>query len=448
MDLLITITQFLFSLSIIVILHECGHYFPAKWFKIKVEKFFLFFDPNIGEWDGSIFSFKKGDTKYGVGWLPLGGYVKISGMVDESFDTDVLNEEPKEWEFRSKPAWQRLIIMVGGVVVNLILGVLLFAMIFSYWGESYVPTENAKYGLVVDQLGEELGLQDEDLVIKVGEKDIDRFESSLVKQEILFNGATDLTVKRKGENVTLNIPEDFMSKISSYENRDASLFTFAFPNEVVEVREDGNAQKAGLMVGDFIIGIENISTPYFAQFARELSSKKSEPVDISVLRNSDTLSLEVMVDDNGKIGYFGNTLNHFIEVESYKYPIGTAFIKGYKKSVKFITDQIKAFGQIFKGKIKAKDSLGSMISIGGMFGTEWNWFRFWNLTATLSILLGFINLLPIPALDGGHVMFLLYEVITRRKPSDRFLEYATMAGFFFLILLMIYALGLDIMRLF
>ncbi|MDG2450644.1 MAG: RIP metalloprotease RseP [Saprospiraceae bacterium] len=443
MDLLITIAQFMLSLCILIILHECGHFFPAKWFKTKVEKFYLFFDPYF-----SLFSIKKGETEYGIGWLPLGGYVKIAGMVDESFDTDALKEEPKEWEFRSKPAWQRLIIMLGGVTVNFILGILLFAMILWHWGESYIPTEGAKYGMVVEELGEHLGLQDGDLVLSVGSKDMDRFESYLVKQEILFNEAETLVVKRNGREITLNVPENYTSLISAYENREKSLFTLAYPNIISEITSGSNAQKAGLLAGDQIIGVNGIETPFYVQFASAMSSKVSEEVNIKYLRSSDTITTSVMVDEHGKLGYFGSLPTDFIEIASEKYAIGPALGMGCEKSYNFIASQIKAFGQMFRGKIKAQDSLGSFISIGGMFGSEWDWHRFWNLTAMLSILLAFINLLPIPALDGGHVMFLLFEVITGVKPSDKVLQYATMGGFFLIMMLMIYAVGLDIMRLF
>ncbi|MEE9371811.1 MAG: RIP metalloprotease RseP [Saprospiraceae bacterium] len=443
MGILVTIAQFILSLSILIILHECGHFFTAKWFKTKVEKFYLFFDPYF-----SLFSIKKGDTEYGIGWLPLGGYVKIAGMVDESFDTEALKEEPKEWEFRSKPAWQRLIIMLGGVTVNFILGICLFSMILWHWGESYIPTEEAKYGMVVEELGESLGLQDGDLVLQVGDAKIDRFESFLVKQEILFNGASTLIVRRNNKEVTLSVPVDYLEELTAYENRSIGLFTIGFPNVIAELSKGSNADKAGLKGGDQIIGINGEPTPHYVQFIAVMSEKSSEEIKVSLIRSRDTLTLDVMVDENGKLGYIGRPFTDFIDVKSKKYAVGPALSQGTHQSYKFIVDQIKAFGQIFKGKIKAKDSLGSLITIGGMFGTQWNWHRFWNLTAMLSILLGFINLLPIPALDGGHVMFLLFEVVTGIKPSDKVLEYATMAGFSLLIMLMIYALGLDIMRLF
>ena len=443
MDILITTAQFMLSLCILIILHECGHFFPAKWFNTKVEKFYLFFDPYF-----SLFSVKKGETEYGIGWLPLGGYVKIAGMVDESFDTEALKEEPKEWEFRSKPAWQRLIIMLGGVTVNFILGILLFAVILWHWGESYIPTEGAKHGMAVEELGRELGLQDGDLVLSVGEVPIDRFESFLVKQEILFNEAESLVVRRDNKEITLDVPDGFSQIISAYENREKTLFTLAYPNIIEQITEGSNAQKAGLLAQDQVIGINGEHTPYYVQFAAAMASIKSEAVNLTLLRGADTLTINVMADENGKLGYNGILPNNFIEVASERYDMGPALVKGCQKSYNFISSQIKAFSQMFRGKIKASDSLGSFISIGGMFGSEWDWHRFWNLTAMLSISLAFINLLPIPALDGGHVMFLLFEVISGRKPSDKVLEYATMGGFFLILTLMIYAIGLDIMRLF
>ena len=443
METFITIAQFVLSLSILIILHECGHFFPAKWFKTKVEKFYLFFDPYF-----SLFKVQKGETEYGIGWLPLGGYVKIAGMVDESFDMKALKEEPKDWEFRSKPAWQRLIIMLGGVVVNFLLGIFLFGIILFHWGESYIPNSEAKYGMVVGELGEALGLQDGDLVLKVGNVIIDNFNSSLVRQEIIFNEATEMVVLRGEKEVILNIDPENAQALIKYENRDKPLFGLAYPTIIEEVTQGSNAEKGGLESGDQIIGVNDLETPYFAQFVIELSAKASEEINLSVIRNTDTLSMLALVGRDGRLGFAALNISEFIVFKNEKFAFGTALGLGVKKSYKFIADQIKAFGQIFRGKIKAKDSLGSLISIGSMYGTVWDWHRFWNLTAMLSILLGFINLLPIPALDGGHVMFLLFEVITGIKPSDKVLEYSTMAGFLLIMMLMVYALGIDIMRLF
>jgi regulator of sigma E protease len=443
MDNLITIGQFILSLSILIILHECGHFFPAKWFKTRVEKFYLFFDPYF-----SLFKYKKGETEYGIGWLPFGGYVKISGMVDESFDIEALKEPPKDYEFRAKPAWQRLIIMLGGVTVNFILGILLFAFILFHWGEQFFPTKGVKYGMAVEELGSQLGLEDGDLVVRVGDFNMEKFDDGLVSKEIIINEATALTVLRNGEEIELPIDPEIAQQLSSYENRNKSLFTFRIPNIVREVAPESNAAKAGLRKNDQIIGIDGLETPYFNDFAKNLNSKPNQEVTLALIREADTLDLSVMTNADGMIGYITQGLDNYIDVEYKKYPLGAALAGGFTKSYTFIGDQIKAFGQIFRGKIKAKDSLGSFISIGGMFGTKWNWQRFWTLTAMLSILLGFINLLPIPALDGGHVMFLLFEAATGIKPSDRVLEYATMGGFVLLIALMVYALGLDIMRLF
>jgi len=333
------------------------------------------------------------------------------------------------------------------VTVNFMLGILLFAMILFHWGEEYIPIDGTQYGMAVEKLGEELGLKDGDVVLKVGEVKMEKFDAGLVAKEIIINEATVLTVLRGENEVQLPVPQEIAQQLSSYENRGQSLFTWRFPNIVDEVVVDGNAEKAGIIKGDQIVGIDGISTPFFHQFFENLGDQAGQNVQLSLLRGSDTLIMDVAVTEDGKIGYIFNAHKH-AEVESKYYAPGPALAGGLIKSYVFISDQIKAFGQIFRGKMKAKDSLGSLISIGGLFGTTWNWQRFWMMTAMLSILLGFINLLPIPALDGGHVMFLLFEAVTGIKPSDKVLEYATMGGFFLLIALMVYALGLDIMRLF
>ncbi len=443
MDVLITISQLVLSLSILIILHECGHFFPARWFKTRVEKFYLFFDPYF-----SLFKTKRGNTEYGIGWLPLGGYVKIAGMVDESFDLKALKEPPKDYEFRSKPAWQRLIIMLGGVTVNFILGILLFAMILFHWGEEYIPVDGTRYGMAVEELGEELGLKDGDVVLKVGDIKMEKFDAARVAKEIIINEATEVTVLRDGTEVKLSVPSDIAPQLASYDNRGKFLFTFRIPNVVYEVVEDGNAEKAGLEAGDHILGINGKLTPFFHEFAEELTEKPDQIFNLLLLREGDTLSMEVVTDAGAKLGYSPVRPGEYVEIESKYYAFGPALVGGFNRSYTFIGDQIKAFGQMFRGKIKAKDSLGSIISIGGLFGTTWNWQRFWGMTAMLSILLGFINLLPIPALDGGHVMFLLFEVVTGIKPSDKVVEYATIGGFFLIISLFIYATGLDIARLF
>lgn len=443
--------QLMLSLSILIILHEMGHFFPAKWFKTRVEKFYLFFDPWF-----SLFKVKKGETEYGIGWLPLGGYVKISGMIDESFDAEQMKQPPQPWEFRSKPAWQRLIIMVGGVTVNFILGFVIYAFVLWTWGQEYIPTQNIKYGVQPDSIGMLMGIQRGDKVVALDTMTLEQFNPALVKSEIIIHGAQNLIVERNGQRVKLPISDDIVKTLSAYENRGAVLYEPLFPFIVYDFLKNSPAKEAGLLKGDQIIGLNGEATPYFNDFFEKLTNpKKPEtPVEVKVVRTdsttavADTIDFNLTTNKDGLIGVVPVPPIDLFGSERIEYTFMEAIPAGVKMGWKFLTDQVAAFGQMFTGKIAAKDSLGSFITIGSMFGDQWVWERFWKLTAALSLILGFINLLPIPALDGGHVMFLLWEVITGRKPSDKFMEVATMIGFVILVAIMIYALGLDISRLF
>jgi len=443
MDTVIMVGQFILSLSILIILHECGHFFPAKWFKTRVEKFYLFFDPYF-----SLFSFKKGETEYGIGWLPLGGYVKISGMIDESFDKEQMEGPPQPWEFRSKPAWQRLIIMVGGVTVNFILGILLFAMIFNVWGKNYLPNSEVTHGIFVDSLGMQLGLRDGDKILKIGDKEFERFSKSAFINGVVFDEAEQITVDRDGRSLDLDLNPKVVAELTKYENQKTSIFELRLPYTVESFIDDSPAETAGLKASDKIIGLNGNYLPWYHEFAQAIAKVETERVTVTALRNRDTIIADIKLLEGNKLGVYAHPAPHYYNFATEKYSLMKAIPAGVNESWDFLSNQVKAFGQIFRGKIKAKDSLGSFITIGKLYGTTWDWQRFWNLTAMLSILLGFINILPIPALDGGHVMFLLWEVVTGRKPSDKVLEYSTMAGFILLIMLMIYALGLDISRLF
>lgn len=438
--MLITILQFFASLSILVVLHECGHFFPAKWFKTKVEKFYLFFDPGF-----SLFKVQKGDTEYGVGWLPLGGYVKIAGMIDESFDKEQMAGPPQPWEFRSKPAWQRLIIMLGGVTVNFILGIILFALITFKWGDTYIVNDSVTNGIYVDSIGYDIGLRDGDKIKKVGELEFTKFDERIVKNGIIIKGANEIVVERDNRDVKIPVDEKYIGELSKYSNRKVQLFGPRVP-AVVDSIEDGAAKKAGFMKGDQVIGMNGRYTKFHNDFYKLVDERTDDNFEVSILRNRDTITKQVTLDENGKFGMWWKAPSEFLEVEEQTYSFGESWKEGWNKSFEFLGDQIFAFGQMFSGKIKAKESLGSVISIGKMFGPTWDWRRFWSMTAMLSLLLGFLNLLPIPALDGGHVMFLLWEVLTGRKPSDKVIEYATLGGFILLICLMVYAFGLDIAR--
>ncbi len=444
MGTLIIVGQLILSLSILVTLHECGHFFPAKWFKTKVEKFYLFFDPWF-----SLFKIKRGETEYGIGWLPLGGYVKIAGMIDESFDKKHLDEEPQEWEFRSKPAWQRLIIMLGGVTVNFILGILIFAGIFYTWGDSYIPTSEVKYGIHVDSLGYEIGLRDGDKVISIGEKPFDKFNPNRFKLEIIIENPESYTVLRDGKEVEIPVDPSYSSMLSTQANKGYSLFKYRYPYELAEIDEKSPAYASGLRVEDKVLSINGMPATYVDQVTKVITENKNNSVDLQVLKPAgDTSMINMSVDSDGRMGVFVKAPATFFNMETEKYGLLESIPKGAQVSWDFLSGQLKAFGKMFTGGIKASESLGSVISIAKEFGTTWEWDRFWRMTASLSILLAFLNLLPIPGLDGGHVVFLLYEVVSGRKPSDKVVEYSTIVGFILLVILMIFALGLDISRLF
>jgi regulator of sigma E protease len=450
MNILVMIGQLLLSLSILITLHEMGHFLTARYFKTKVEKFYLFFDflfplPNVLNF--ALWKKKIGDTEYGLGWFPLGGYVKIAGMIDESNDKEFLNQPPQPWEFRSKPAWQRLIIMLGGVIVNFLLGGLIYAGVLWFWGEEFLPAKNVKFGIYADSLGQQIGLRDGDKILAIGDKPFERFSDNALKRAIIIDNVDALTIEREGANVVLAIPADFIKELSAHKNKDKSLFGARVPFIADRMVKDSPAERAGVKPGDRIIGFNDTPTPYFHEFQRMAGANPGKEVEITVLRgDADTLRLPITLSEEGKAGIFPRGYGHFFSTERKEYTLLQAFPAGFVKGYDFLAVQLKAFGQMFKGKIKASDSLGGFASIGQMFGSDWIWERFWSMTAALSIILAFMNLLPIPALDGGYVMFLLFEIVTRRKPSDRFMEWAGTVGFILLIGLMLWANGLDVLR--
>lgn len=434
----IMILQLLLSLSFLVIIHECGHFFPAKWFKTRVEKFYLFFDPWF-----SLFKTKKGDTEYGIGWLPLGGYVKISGMVDESFDTEKLKEEPKPYEFRSKPAWQRLIIMLGGVTVNFIAGFLLFAFVLGKWGEEYLPNSSVQHGIFTDSLGRVLGLQDGDKILKVGDLEFVEFDSRVLRRGIVINGAKTITVERNGQTVDLVMEDRFIQNLSSNKYKNEYLIGPRIPVKINRFPDKSPAKDAGMEAGDEILTINGKSARFANEFYGVVKEFKDSTLTIKVKRNQEEKEFVFLGNPDGTIGAY---VEPMITTERRKYSFFEAIPAGINKGLGFLGDQIKAFGQMFKGKIKASESLGGFASITSLFPDTWQWEDFIRITAILSLILGFMNLLPIPGLDGGHVIFLLFEMVTGKKLSDKFIEKATMVGFVLLIGLMIYANGLDVFR--
>ncbi len=440
MEIIIKVCQLLLSLSILVFIHECGHFFTARWFKTRVEKFYLFFNPWF-----SLFKKKIGETEYGLGWLPLGGYVKIAGMVDESFDMEQLNSEPQSWEFRSKPAWQRLIIMVGGVTVNFIFGFLVFAILIWINGKEYLPTSEMKYGMAVDSLAYEMGFRDGDVITKVGDQQITKFEKSVIIKSIVLDNTSEIHVMRNGQEQIVNIDPKYIGILTKPEIKALDLWTVRIPAEIAVVT-DGPAKEHGIKEGDQFVSVNGESATYQHEVNKKIRGKISTPFTLGIKRGMDTIQINLVTNDKGFIGIGYQPIPHFMNVQMEHFNFFQSIPAGIATGWDLLTGQLKAFKQMFTGSIKAKDSLGGFASITNMFPPSWDWTAFWRMTAILSIILGFMNLLPIPALDGGYVVFLLIEVVTGKKVPDKIVEKATMIGFILLIALMIYANGLDVFR--
>lgn len=437
MEIVTQVTQFILSLSILIVLHEMGHFIPAKLFKTKVEKFYLFFDPWF-----SLFKFKKGETEYGIGWLPLGGYVKIAGMIDESMDKEQMKLPPQPWEFRSKPAWQRLIIMVGGVTVNVILGILIYAMVLFAWGEEYLPTKNATYGIATDSLGMKMGFRDGDKILSVDNKEVANFNK--VPLEIMLNKASSVQVERNGEKLDIPVTEDNISEMISTKSL---LMIPRFPCVVDSLMNDHPAKKAGIQKNDKIISVNGISTPFHNNVTEILRKNPGSVADIGIIRNNDTIAVKVPITSEGAIGFYPRDPSRMFDMDTISYGFFASFPAGINKAYETFDSYVKQMKVLFTVK-DAHKQVGGFLTIGKAYSTTWDWQRFWAFTAFLSIVLAIMNILPIPALDGGHVMFLLYEVLTRRKPNEKIMEYAQYAGMILLLALLLYANGNDVARLF
>lgn len=439
MDIFIKIAQLLLSLSILVIFHEFGHFIAAKAFGTRVEKFYLFFNPWF-----SIFKFRKGDTEYGMGWLPLGGYVKISGMIDESLDREQMQRPPEAWEFRSKPAWQRLIIMLGGVTVNVLLAFAIYISILAVWGEQYLPTtEVNKYGIVADSLAREMGLRNGDKILSIDGEYVEDF--SKIPLKLILDNAQSIQVERDGQMQDIRVPAGTLAKLIKH--NDPNFIVPRVPFHVEEFPENSPARDAGLAIGDRIISVNGSPTPYFDQFVEAVKSSAGTNISALVSRGSDTLSFSIPVSEKGTVGIMTNPAKYFVFSEK-NYNIFEAIPAGFAKTYDGIASYLKQLRLLFSPEVKAYESVGGFITIGSIFPSTWNWQAFWRLTAFLSIMLAILNVLPIPALDGGHVMFLTYEIITGRKPSDKFMEYAQITGMVLLFALLIFANGNDIVKLF
>lgn len=440
MTILIKILQFIMSLSILVIIHELGHFTIAKLFKTRVEKFYLFFDPWF-----SLFKFRKGETEYGIGWLPLGGYVKISGMIDESMDKEQMKLPPQPWEFRSKTSWQRLLIMTGGVIFNFISAMLIFIFVLFVWGETYLPTANVKYGIVTDSIGYAIGLRNGDKIISVDNQQIENFHE--ITSNIVLNNRKTIQVERDGVPVNIEISREYIPKVLKGKGLIDTRIPFG-PYVVTGFGKKSPAKVAGILANDQIIGIDNKRFEYYDEFQKHLYDNRENPLVVNLVRTGENLDVTVTPDSLGMLGISRSiSLDQIFELKKMKYGLLQSFPAGIDKGFKTITDYLKQFKLIFSKHTKGYESLGGFITIGSIFPGVWDWQRFWNLTAFLSIILAVMNILPIPALDGGHVLFLLFEVVTGKKPSDKFLEYAQIAGMILLLALLLYANGNDVLRL-
>jgi len=438
MEIVIKVVQLLLSLSILVIFHEFGHYIAARIFKTRVEKFYLFFDPWF-----SLFKIKRGDTEYGVGWVPLGGYVKISGMIDESMDKEQMKLPPQAWEFRSKPAWQRLIIMLGGVTVNILLAIAIYIAMLTVWGEQYLPTSEVKYGITVDSLGYQMGLRNGDHILSIDHKLVEDFAA--IPKTIILEEAKTVQVMRGDQKLDVQIPKDFISRLIKQKSPD--FIAIRFPFEAGKFTVGSAAQASGMQINDKIIGLNDSLFNFFDQFRASIQKYKNQNVTVVVMRGKDTLRLQVQVPEAGLIGVYPKAPGNYFAFKEKSYNILTAIPAGVVKTFDGAGNYIKSIKLLFS-QDKAYESVGGFITIGNIFPSTWDWSAFWSLTAFLSIMLAILNILPIPALDGGHVMFLFYEIIVGKKPSDKFMEYAQIAGMVILFGLLIFANGQDIIKLF
>ena len=435
LGILIMVGQVVLALSILIGVHEFGHLIAAKIFGMRVEQFSIGFPPKI-------FSIKFGETVYSIGSIPLGGFVKISGMIDESLDTKTLSEEPKPYEFRAKPAWQRLIVMLGGILVNVIVGVTIFVFLTYIYGESYISKEELnKNGIVALEIGKEIGLETGDKIIKVNGHDFQKY-SDLLGYNVLLSDDSYYTVERNGQLIDIHLPHNLIEKISDRKS-DKGFIEMQMPFTVGKLEKNMGAIAAGLKEGDKIIEVNGQKIEFFHQFKEVLDENKLKKVDVEILRDGVKKDLQVQISDDGKMGFRPKI---DLQESHINYTFAASVGKGTKRAFEAVWVNIKAFGRMFAGKLDPTKSLRGPIGIMEEFGYTWDWQRFWSLTGLLSMVLAFMNFLPIPALDGGHVAFLTYEIVSGRKPSDKFLENAQKVGMVLLLLLMAFVIINDVIN--
>lgn len=439
MDIWIKIAQFVLSLSILIVLHEFGHFLPAKIFKVRVEKFYLFFDPYF-----SLFKKKIGETVYGIGWLPLGGYVKLAGMVDESMDREQLAQEPQPWEFRSKPAWQRLIVMVGGVVVNFILAIVIYAGILAFYGQTFLSNEAVVHGIAPTPLAKELGFLAGDKIVAVNGAPATRFMS--IAGDILLDGHGTVAVNRGGNMAEVQFDEFQIGKMIAQKD---FLFTPRLPYVVSGFSETSIAQQAGLIVGDSLVAFNGQPLLFFDEYLDSIPAYAGQTISLGIYRNNQLQTFEMEVPADSIIGLRVNSqFSRFYQLDTVTFGGLSALPAGLNMAVDVLTKYIRQFKLIFNSKTGAYKEVGGLIMIADQFPNYWDWRNFWEFTAFLSVMLGFLNILPIPALDGGHIVFVLWEMVTGRKPSTKVLEYAQVVGFVILMALLLLANGNDVLKLF
>ncbi len=432
--------QFILSFSIIVVLHELGHFIPARLFGARVEKFYLFFNPGFSLWKKKI-----GDTEYGLGWIPFGGYVKIAGMIDESMDKEQLNKAPESYELRSKPAYQRLIVMLGGVLVNVILAIVIFIGIAWFWGDNFLPAKNLSYGIHPTEISKKMGLKDGDIIAGLDQKELkDFFE---LESKIVLDNAKTIQIKRGDSVLSLAIPTTIATELSNANNTSAFVLPL-FPVIVDSIGKSAVVVEGSFQKNDTLISINGQSVQYQHEFIEVKKKYSDSLVTVVAKRGMDTVIIRTLINNKAQLGLFVKLPMQLFKTVHQEYSFTEAIPTGIQRCFTTLNNYVTGIKQIFTGKVNPNDSLGSLISIGNTFPSQWDWERFWTLTAVFSIVLGFMNVLPIPALDGGHALFILFEMITGRKPSDKFMEYAQIAGMILMFGLMLYALGLDFWRLF